>query len=493
MMRNVVVVLLLGGAAVLSVPLSSARPAADKPPGKKEAPPAPAPGAPLITLAASASARPGGALQYRLLPGPLERKPGNAAQLWGLAALAARAGRGIADEEYRWADASAVPLKKLPLADVKRFLARYAGALRRAREAARREYCDWGLPPLTFQSLPDQLPLDSIQSYREVALLLSVQCRLEMAEGHFDQALDTLQTGMTLARHLGDSDLLLQDLVAIAIAHVMLSRVEEWVQIPNSPNLYWPLTALPRPFLDVRRSMEYELNTVYRSYPQLQTLRKKTLSAREVDDVVEQLIKLLSESAGGQGPKNLPWAEKIGAAVLAAKLYPDARKRLLARGRTAREIEAMPMMQAVVIDLMDEHDRLRDDIVKWLGLPPWQAGPGLERVEKEVKAAGKAGNVIVGLLMPAFLKVYGARVRLDRHVAGLRGAEALRLYAAAHGGKAPAKWADLTDVPLPVDPVTGKGFDAFYQVKDGVAILEVPAPPGQGALVGRRYEMPAGR
>ena len=97
-------------------------------------------------------------------------------------------------------------------------------------------------------------------------------------------------------------------------------------------------------------------------------------------------------------------------------------------------------------------------------------------------------GILVAMLLPAISKVYGAQVRSERHVAGLRGAEALRLYASVNGGKVPAKWADLTGVPLPIDPITGKGLDAFYQVQDGKAVLAMPPPPRMSPLVGRRYE-----
>ena len=40
----------------------------------------------------------------------------------------------------------------------------------------------------------------------------------------------------------------------------------------------------------------------------------------------------------------------------------------------------------------------------------------------------------------------------------MRYVEALRIYAAAHDGKPPAKPADIS-LPLPLDPVTGKPFD----------------------------------
>jgi hypothetical protein len=53
--------------------------------------------------------------------------------------------------------------------------------------------------------------------------------------------------------------------------------------------------------------------------------------------------------------------------------------------------------------------------------------------------------------------------------------EALRIYAAAHEGQLPQSLADLTEVPIPEDPVTCKPF--VYRLVDSKAILEGPALP----------------
>jgi hypothetical protein len=494
---------LVCGALLLGIVVPAGAPGRGEVPVQKDAPPVPAgekgapPGpawlapTPVVKLAVQPVANQGRALEYRLLPDPLELTPGNAAPLWLRAGQAARnVRRKITGKEYTWMDPGATPLKAFPRKEARALLAEYAAALRRAEQAARRERCDWERPPLTIQSIPD-LPLDEIQNYRELASLINLRCRLELSEGRFDQAIRTLQTGLALARHVGNGESLIQDLVAIAIGAIMFGRVEEWIQTPDSPNLYWPLTALPCPFIDVGRTIQYELNTIHRSVPQLRELQTKRLTPAQADVLVEQVFTAWCQVDEAAGPA---WARKPALAALALKVYPDAKRYLIAHGRTAAQVEALPVLQAVAIYYLDQYDQAGDDILKWVSVPYWQGRDGLARVEKRIRAdPATVGNVAIRLLMPALVKTYEAQVRTQRQVAGLRCAEALRLYAAAHGGKAPDKLADVTVVPLPIDPYTGKGFEGFYLARGGQGVLEVPPPPGMPPHLGRRYELGPGR
>jgi hypothetical protein len=65
-----------------------------------------------------------------------------------------------------------------------------------------------------------------------------------------------------------------------------------------------------------------------------------------------------------------------------------------------------------------------------------------------------------------------ATARLDRAVAILRVLEALRIYAAGHGDKLPDALANVSDVPVPSDPVTGKPFE--YRLDGDKATLTGP-------------------
>jgi hypothetical protein len=469
------------GAATTSASAVSA----DKPPPEPEGPPQAR--APVVKLGVQPGAKQPRALRYQLLPDRLDLTPGNAAPLWVRAGQAATDTRhALTDKEYSWGSADDTPLKDLPRREVRALLEQYAAALRLAEQAARRERCDWEFPPPTFQTMQD-LPLHEVQVCRQVAFLLSLQCRLELSEGQFDKAVYTLQTGFVLARHIGDTDTLVQNLVGNAIAGIMLGRVEEMIQLPGSPNLYWSLTTLPSPFIDVRRSMNVELNTLYRSFPALRKLEldRGAMAPADLERLVEDLFREAGKACGVPFPE---WQGKVALAGITLKVYPDAKQYLLAQGRTPEQVEAMPALQVVLLFYLDQYNQVRDDVLKWLSVPPWQAVAGLEQVQKAVQNSRQNNNPLVALLLPACSKVHLACLRTDRHIAGLRCAEALRLHAVAHDGRAPDKLGDVTAVPPPVDPFTGKGFDAFYQASDGKGVLNVPPPPGQGAALGRRYE-----
>jgi hypothetical protein len=441
----------------------------------------------LIRLAPQAKNPPLRALEWSLLPDPLDQTPGNAAQLWLRAGAAARAVRHKwTDAQWKWTHGGeeGTALKDLPRKEVRELLDKYTAALRLAEQASLRTRCDWEYPPLTMQNL-DILPLDDIQLTREVANLVSLRCRLALSEGRFDAALKDLRVGLALGRHLGGSDLLIQELVGIAITAIMFGRIEEWVQLPGSPNLYWPLTELPRPLIDVSRSMRSELNTLYRSFPSLRDLKAKKLSPADAQAQVEKFFQAYEKLTGFETPA---WQRKLGTAALAMKYYPAAKKALIERGRPEKEVEAMPTVQVVALYYLEEHDRVRDEFVKLLGLPPWQRYAALRKVEEaELKKARESSNVFITLLMPALSKVHEAQMRTERNLSGLRGAEALRLHIGRHG-QAPHTFSAITEVPLPLDPFTGKGPDAWYSLKDSTAVLDVPPPPGMPARLGKRFE-----
>jgi hypothetical protein len=434
-----------------------------------------------------------------------------------------RAGRAAAsarpkfvEEENKWLSAADTPLKQLPRDQVRDFLGKYDRTLRLADEAARKNRCDWELdflgkydrtlrladeaarknrcdwelPPLLTQNV-GSYSLDEVQSCREIANVLSLQSRLEMSEGKLDQALHTLQTGFALARHASQGDSLIQSIVGIAIAQVMLTRVEEFIQLPDAPNLYWALATLPNPFVDVRTALEAELNAVYRSFPLLRQLESLETTPADFDRLGNELTLEFARLAGGRAADPQQMRLVVIAAVL--KTYPPAKEWLIAQGQTEKRVEEMPALQAVLAYQLHQYNELRDEILAGTSLPPWQAIPALRQVEKKIFQLHAEGTINPFLLLvPATTKIEESCISLQRNIAILRAAESLRGYAGAHDGKVPEQWSENTEVPAVIDPLTGRSFDdAYYQVIDATAILAIPPGKNLPFPLNRRFELKA--
>jgi hypothetical protein len=116
-------------------------------------------------------------------------------------------------------------------------------------------------------------------------------------------------------------------------------------------------------------------------------------------------------------------------------------------------------------------------------LPVWQAEAMADRIK-----AGRKPALFADALIPATYGVRRAQGRLDQRVALLRHVEALRLYAAEHGGTPPASLSEVA-VPLPDDPFTGKPFR--YEVKGSTAHLRGSPPSGEekAAVYNVHYEI----
>ena len=90
-------------------------------------------------------------------------------------------------------------------------------------------------------------------------------------------------------------------------------------------------------------------------------------------------------------------------------------------------------------------------------------------------------------MLPSTFAARLAAVRLGNQVAGLRTLEALRMHAAANGGRLPNSLADVSVVPVPISPASGKPL--AYRLDGEVAILEVPSAPRRPASGGWRLEI----
>lgn len=335
-------------------------------------------------------------------------------------------------------------------------------ALRQVDRAARMDKPDWQLlPKLRTDGISLLLP--DLQKMRELASALQSRFRDEVAQRRFDDAIYTARTMLALSRHMGEHPTVIGELVAVAIAFVALAPLEEMLEQPGCPNLYWALTNLPAPFITAEKGMEGERLLMVAELGDIDD--KKPMTAAQLKKVISRI-----DLFEGNGRKARPWLAERGQDE---HYMAEAGRRLVESGIPAERLAQFSPYQVLLLDEKLDYEIQRDEMMKLLGLPTWEA------VERLHALQVPKDRLLARLLLPALNKVRVSQGRLEQKIALLRCVEALRMYAAAHGGKLPEKLADV-EVPLPVDPFSGKPFR--YELKDGTAHLRGTAPKGYAEI-----------
>ncbi len=430
---------------------------------------------PTIRLVLHPAAEPRPALKYQLLPGLLDRRPGNAAVHYGK--VKSENDGLFGDKELwerisRWIDTPLAELRSEVDRDT--WPARDDNIFPILERAARCESCDWQLPIGEGEFYT--MVISEIQESRRFARLLGVRARLQIAHGQFDEAVRTLQSGYAQGRHVANGPTLVNGLVGVAICNIMCGQVREFIQQPDAPNLYWALTQLPSPLIDMRRGFEAEMHAVHLSYPELRDLDDMTRGPEYWRESLERFWQKAARYNGD--PSTMERPEVL--TLLCIRGYPIAKRGLIDRGLSSEAVEAMPVAQVCLWYTMQTYKELRDDIFKWFFVPYTKSHEGIHQAERQLYRSITEGREILPVaqvFLPAVSAARTAAVRNDRQIAALRVVEALRLYAAGHDGKLPRDLDQIREVPIPNDPVTGRPF--AYQLRRDTAILEGPPLSGK--------------
>jgi hypothetical protein len=416
------------------------------------------------------------ALRYLLLPDLKEMNPGNPIQNYLKCYMEQQ--HFFFDKEVfkKREEYQSMPLKELPAKDL---LDYGHTALRQADWAARLDKPDWQiLPKLKTEGIGLLLP--DVQQMRTLAGALKVRFRAEVAVGHFDDALRTAKTMFAISRHMGEHPTLIGDLVGIAIAAITIGPLEEMLEQPGCPNLYWALTNLPNPMISVEKGMEGERVLLRGEFSDLDDTNP--MSEEQLKKLMKH-IDYVRQVAQIEQPKKPDDQDRSTRAYVAArtkdpKLIGAARGRLVEYGLPEERVARFPAEQVILLDEYREFEVSRDEAMKLMNLPTWEVVAALERMTKPNRppSTSSPGEALFAGLVPALYKVRQAQGRLEQRIALLRCVEALRLYAAEHDGKLPEKLADLP-VPLAADPFTGKPIR--YELDGTTAHVRGSPPPGQ--------------
>jgi hypothetical protein len=416
----------------------------------------------LIRLDSRPAPAPVPALRYLLLPELREMNPGN--PIYGYYKCCQEQQAFLFDKKSfeRRETLLAMPLHELPARELQEY---GRSALSQADWAARLDNPDWQIL-LKLKADGFNLLLPDVQHLRTLARALQVRFRAEVALSHFDDAIRTAKTMFAISHHLGTHPSLIGNLVGIAIANIAIEPLEEMLRQPGCPSLYWALTSLPGHLVPLEMGLAGERVMVLAELRDLDD--SAPMTAPRLESFVAHLDMLLKDEEVVKAAKGVrAW---LNAQVKDEAKVAAARRRLVDSGLPEERLRSFPPLQVILLDEKREEEVRYDDSIKTITLPFWQAEALAARSPKS-----KQQFLLADALVPATSAVRRAQQRLDQRLALLRSVEALRLYAAEHDGKLPAKLSEIV-VPTPDDPVTGKPFR--YELIGSTAHLRGSPPAG---------------
>ncbi len=342
-----------------------------------------------------------------------------------------------------------------------------AGCVSQVDSAARLDNPDWQIL-LKLKAEGFGLLLPEVQQLRSLARALQVRFRTEVAQSRFDDAIRTAKTMFAMSRHLCQHPTLIGNLVGVAIASMTILHLDEMLAQPGCPNLYWALTNLPSPMIQMDKGMDGERVTLQWVFRDLSD--RNPMTEDQVKAFLSDKSNLFDSSAAGKTemPPIRVW---LDGRIKDQAVVSAARQRLVECGIPEVSLKRFSAAQVILLDEKRETEERFDDALKTANLPYWQF-EALAAQNTAKKPPAKFADAVI----PASLSVRQAQARIDQRMALLRHVEALRLYAAEHNGTLPVKLADIS-VPLPVDPITGKPFR--YELTNSKAHLRGNPPTGQ--------------
>jgi hypothetical protein len=444
------------------------------------------------------------AFRHRLVPGAPEMRPGNAA-LYYLRAFTQNGVSGrwkevlkkYGEEEVEGGSehsgwilpSSKRPLAALPIDKMREAIQPFDVIIEQnIKRGTIREQCDWGRNVEELEGLDIiGMLIPEVQDTRWLSRMLMLRARVAIVDGDYDRAIEHLKMNYQLARNVAADPILISGLVGILEANFGNLVLTELMAAKGSPNLYWALAEMQRPFIDMYPAVRYELTWGLKIFPVLLNPEEEEHSPQEWARLLAVSLSDMQKAAGGDAAIYKDWVMRVGVVGFGLLAYPDAKARLLASGMAPAEIERMPVGKVIAVDASREYQRVAQEHEKWWYTPYHVADEYKDELDKILmtRFEGGYGRILARLLMPALHRVRDNQMRLDWQLNALQTVEAIRLHA-AETGKLPSALSEVTAVPVPKNPVTSE--DYAYRLDGDTAVLELPASDGFPG-VAYRYEI----
>jgi hypothetical protein len=253
------------------------------------------------------------------------------------------------------------------------------------------------------------------------------------------------------------------------------------------------MAALPNPYIDLS-AIERSERSMAVNTPMSRVYRGQEPGVAW-GEVITEMLSQMQEVSQPISLHKTPVQIQAQAQQVVAETLPKARRFLLSRGTAAAAVDAMSPEQAVAIYFCREAREASDQIWKYYTLPYPQAYDGMMHAWRSLRPdevpliqnpVFQAQQVQYRWMnettapKPNFQQPQLLRWRYllssytDRQIALYETIEALRDYAATHEGQPPQRLDQIVDLPVPLDPCTGKAF--VYSANGQRATIEALTP-----------------
>ena len=460
-----------------------------------------------MELTLSPQVEPKPALKHRLLPDPFRMHEGNAA-LFYLKAMGFFEQDAVRDRvsEFRRQAAEAavqpdgsrqsaapyiwleLPLAKLPLDEAKEYLRLLRFQEGFMAEAALRKRFELDREIRHVDS-PIAYLLPEIQTMRELARTQSLRLRVAVREGRTEDAIRIIGEQLSLAQHLGQDEFFVSNLVGMAVANIAWHDLLFIHRLPDAPNLYWALAAVPPTLTFPQEAWSLERNLLFLEIKQMGMVDAQQRLPGYWDQLSREILEQLPTLDDGRPmfPDD-PDLQRVAMAAAFAAAYPDAKRFLIEQtGMTREQVELLDEVQTVLLASRRHYEIATDETFKWANFPFWQLMGNEAYAESEQYLDTQNGwfTLPANLLLPAVKSMQRSIPTADAGLALVRTVEAIRDDAAHNGGL--PKSLDNLRLPAPIDPFTGEPL-RYEHRGDHAVVSIVPWPFLEYRLVLRVLE-----
>jgi len=407
---------------------------------------------PVVRLLVEPAGAPRPVYRFQVFPDARELTTGNAAQLYLKCFMEQRSfyfsPAGIAERDQYLR----IPLSELAAKKRNGYGGR---SLEEADRAARMSSIDWqSMAPIhegVFEGPPAELG-----SLQTLALALRVRLRVELANQHIEAALRTAGTLFALAQHLGEYPASLGSEVGIWVGHLALDALEEMVQQPGCPNLYWALSEIPSPLVRLKRGVQGDRARLALSMRPIREVGLMTDA--ELEACVGKLSGMIGFLREQKGEAPLSLRTQLSTRMSAPSELAETRQRLIDSGSQPDLVQKLPPLQVILIDEKHRFEIEQDERITLINSPlskPTESSTRGKGQKADQDASSRESRGTFDALLPDIARLRQNQGLLEQELIFLRHVEALRLHAAKHAGQLPASLSEIT-VPLPNDPFTDR-------------------------------------